>query len=28
MLAPRSCVGDSCDPDAQARSGQKAFAGF
>ena len=28
MPLPRSCVGDSCDPDAQARSGQKAFTGF
>jgi len=25
---PRSCVGDSWDPDAQARSGQKALGWF
>ena len=28
MPLPRSCVGDSSDPDAQARSGLKAFTGF
>ena len=28
MSSPRSCVGDSCDPAAQAQSGQKAFTGF
>ena len=26
--SPRSCVGDSWDPDAQARSGQKALNWF
>ena len=28
MPLPRSYVGDSCDPDAQARSGQKALGWF
>ncbi len=28
MPLPRSCVGDSWDPDAQARSGQKALYWF
>ena len=28
MPSPRSCVGDSWDPDAQARTGQKALNWF
>ena len=28
MPSPRSCVGDSRDPDAQARSGRKALGWF